>query len=116
MAIKKTFEGAVTFLEGYVGKPFTKEAFEKFVSEFAEAKTQSSGGTREYVKLFDKNGEMIGRKCTVTGKWFSAEHFSKNTSVIKSVDHIKAKFYNESKQMEKEALALVEKAREASNP
>jgi len=114
--IKKTYEEAVSYLETLVGKPFTKQAFDKFVEEFATAKSQSSGGQREFVKLFDKNGEMIGRKCSVTGKWFSAEHFSKNTSVIKSVDHIRAKFYNESKAMEKEALALVEKAREAANP
>ncbi len=74
-----------------------------------------SKGPREVTILKDIDGVQLGRKCSVTGLWFANEAFSKGTTAVKLADAAKGRLYNESKAIEKEALVLMEEARDITD-
>jgi hypothetical protein len=79
------------------------------------AEGTTSNGPREITILRDGptvDANVLGRKCTVTGLFFPIDRFAKNTSCIKEADAAKGKLYNESKAMEKDAMAVLDEARE----
>jgi hypothetical protein len=94
----------------------SKENLTKFTNEFCVSKSApESTGPREVTILKDNAGNMLGRKCTVTGLWFEADCFSKGTTCVKEADAARGKLYNESKKMEKEALSILEEAKELTD-
>ncbi|MCI4437418.1 MAG: hypothetical protein JHC33_11485 [Ignisphaera sp.] len=108
--IKKSMVAVLAFITEN-GK-MSKENLAKFTNEFCISKSGSeSNGPRELTVLRDEAGNMLGRKCTVTGLWFEASYFSKNTTCNKEADAVRAKFYNDSKKMEKEALSILDDAK-----
>lgn len=113
MAIKKTMVDALAFVEEHGN--MSKENLNTFIKEFCEAKSGASTGPREVTILKDEDGNMLGRKCTVTGLWFPADAFSKNTTCVKLADAAKGKLYGESKKMEKEAQKILDEARELTD-
>jgi hypothetical protein len=114
--IKKTMEKPLAFLVGLEGKKVTAEMIEQFTTQFCYKADGTSNGPREVtilrVDMNDANSEVLGRKCTVVGRFFPINRFAKNTSCIKEADGAKGKLYNESKAMEKDAQVLLDEARE----
>lgn len=81
------------------------------------AKTQTaSGAPREITLLKDVDGNVIGRKCTLSDKWFAIGEFFKGTSVIKQLDQEKARIYTAAKKLEKEAEVIRDEAKSAETP
>ena len=115
MAIKKTMVDALAFVTQYGN--MSKDNLAIFTKQFCEAKDGSTttGTPREAVKLYDVDGVLLGRKCTVTGKWFGADCFYKDGSIHKEADAAKAKLYTESKKMESEAQRILDEAREITD-
>lgn len=110
--IKKTMEAPLAWLEGKLDA----EQLVEFTELFGyKADGSTSTGPREITILKDSEGEMLGRKCTVCGVFFPADRFAKNTTCIKEADGAKGKLYNESKKMEKEAMVILEEAREITD-
>jgi len=119
LAIKKTMEAPVAYLEKIVGKPFTKEQFDAFVKEFALKTSRASSGPRESVKLFDKDGNVIGRRCSVFKLWLPASEFNGDVSkmsICREANKIKVANAREADKIAKEAEALLEQARTAATP
>jgi len=112
--IKKTMVAPLAFLTGKLNK----EQIAAFTEQFCipAAGTTGESKPREIVKLLNKTGEMIGRRCSITKKWLDASEFFKDGSMSKSADKVKAKYYTESKAMEKKALAVLDEARELTDP
>lgn len=106
--IKKAFEPVYNKMveldvEARIGKA-------KFAQLVALMEASRGGGAETILK--DEEGNMLGRMCTVTNKFFPADRFFKGTTIIKEADSVKAKFYTESKAVENEAKKLLEEARE----
>ena len=94
----------------------SKENLEKFTNEFCVAKSATtSNGPREVTILKDIDGNQLGRKCTVTEKWFANDAFSKGTTCVKLADAERAKLYTESKKMERDAQKLLDEAKEITD-
>ena len=109
--VKKTVVPMIDYLASKVDTATLKEFVEKF-----GLKSTTSGQPREAVKLFDANGNVLGRRCTVTGKWFPIDRFYKSTTFIKEADKLKQKYYAEGQKIKKEAEKLLKKAREEEDP
>ncbi len=115
VTIKKTMVAPLEFVKEH-GR-MSAENLEKFINEFCVPKTDSgSGKPREVVKLFDAEGNVIGRRCSVTHKWLPISEFFKDASFSKAADKVKAKLYAESKKMEKDAQKLLDQARDEADP
>lgn len=107
--IKKTMVAPLEFIKE--NGNMSQANLEKFINEYCVPKSgAASTGPREVTILRDGE-EIVGRKCTVTDKFFPIDRFAKNTSCIKEADGAKGKLYNESKKIEKDAQALLEEAR-----
>ena len=122
--IKKTMVAClayVTALEGKNGKSLLSEdQIKTFTDDFCIAKSgNASDGPRELTILRDGSdvatAAILGRKCTLTHKFFPIDRFSKNTSCIKEADAVKLKRYNESKKMEADAKVLLVEARDITD-
>lgn len=104
MAIKKQYEEIAKVLEEKFPKAYAS------VLPLMEAKRGGASG--EVVTLKDAEGNLLGRKCSFTGKWFPADRFYTGASVIKEVEKAKNKIYETAKKIEAEALELMKSARE----
>lgn len=102
--IKKQYEEIAQILENKFPKAFAA------VLPLMEAKR--AGSTGEQVTLKDEDGNLVGRKCSMTGKWFPADRFYTGASTIKEVEKAKNKIYEAAKKIETEALQLMKDARE----
>lgn len=91
------------------------EGWDKILKLMLPATPEASSEPKEVTILKDEAGEMIARKCTITGKWYLAERFYKNGSIIKEADGAKNKLYAESKTMENTAKSILEEARSLTN-
>lgn len=113
--IKKTMVEALAFVTEHGN--MSAGNLEIFTNEFCVKKDGNGPSKpREFVKLFDAEGEMLGRKCSVTGLWMKADNFFKDGSMCKQADKVKAKLYTESKAMERGAGEKLEAARELTDP
>lgn len=111
--VKKTMQAlAIELIKQGVDKT---PGWDKILKLMLPATTESSSVPREVTILKDEAGEMIARKCTITNKWFLAERFYKNGSIIKEADGAKNKLYSESKAMENTAKSILEEARSLTN-
>ncbi len=113
VAIKKTMEGPLAFIQEHGN--LSKANLERFITEFCAIKTGAPTGPREVTILKDVDGNMLGRKCSVTGLWYDESYFSKGTTVTKLADAAKGKLYNESKKMEKDAQVLLDEAKDLTD-
>jgi hypothetical protein len=114
LTIKKTMVAVLAFVTE--NGNMSKDNLAKFTNEFCVSKSSNeSTGPREITILKDNAGNMLGRKCTITGLWFEAERFSKGTTCVKEADAARVKQYNESKKMEKEALSILDEAKEITD-
>ena len=88
------------------------------ILEEMKPKTATAGTTtpREVTILKDVDGNVLGRQCTLSKKWFPISEFFKGTSVIKKLDQEKAKIYNEAKKLEKDADSIRDEAKTAETP
>ena len=114
--IKKTMVDALAFITEHGN--MSKENLELFTTNYCIAKSGGSKGPRELTILragSSVEDEILGRKCTITHKFFTIDRFSKNTSCIKEADAVKLKRYNESKKMEKAAQSLLAEARDITD-
>lgn len=110
--IKKTMEAPIAALALLVGSKFTQEKLDDFINQFGyKAEGTVATGPRESTVLKDAEGNVLGRKCTVEGSFFTIGRFSKGATMVKEVEALKAKLYAESKKMEKDASALLDEAR-----
>lgn len=91
------------------------EGWDKILKLMLPATPEASSEPKEVTILKDEAGEMIARKCTITNKWYLAERFYKNGSIIKEADGAKNKLYAESKTMENTAKSILEEARSLTN-
>lgn len=89
--------------------------WDKILKLMLPATPEASSEPKEVTILKDEAGEMIARKCTITNKWYLAERFYKNGSIIKEADGAKNKLYAESKTMENNAKSILEEARSLTN-
>jgi hypothetical protein len=117
---KKTMQGALEFLEALKNKPVTVDVIKEFAEKFATKSVRAAGdGTpRESVKLFDKDGNVIGRKCSVFHLWLPASEFNgdaSRTSVSREANKLKTANLREGEKIEKEALKILDEARNAQN-
>lgn len=111
--VKKTMQAlAIELIKQGVDKT---PGWDKILKLMLPATPESSSVPREVTILKDEAGEMIARKCTITNKWFLAERFYKNGSIIKEADGAKNKLYSESKAMENTAKSILEEARSLTN-
>lgn len=109
--IKKTMEAPLAYLVAL--NVMSEAQLNEFQTKFCYAAAGSvSNGPREITILKDADGEMLGRKCMVTNLFYVADRFAKGTTCIKEADGAKGKLYTESKKMEKEAMSLLDEARE----
>lgn len=112
--IKKTMQEPLEFIQEHGN--LSKENLEKFIAQYCVPKTgATSTGPREVTILRDEEGNMLGRKCSVTGLWFPADKFSKGTTANKPSDTAKGKLYNESKKIEKDAQSLLDEAKDIAD-
>jgi hypothetical protein len=117
---KKTMQGALEFLEGLKNKPVTVDVIKEFADKFATKSVRATGdGTpRESVKLFDKDGNVLGRKCSVFHLWLPASEFNGDVakmSICREANKLKTANLRAGEKIEKEALEILEQARKAEN-
>ena len=113
LGVKKTMESlAKELVEQGVN---TMPGWDKILKLMLPATTESSSEPKALTILKDEAGEVIARMCTITNKWYLAERFYKNGSIIKEADGAKNKLYAESKTMENKAKAILEEARSLTN-
>jgi hypothetical protein len=110
MAIKKAYEEVYSFLKENENKKVSTILEDAGFLALVEAKR--GGATGEVVTLKDDEGNLIGRKCSFTGKWFPVDRFYTGASVIKEVEKAKNKVYADAKGIEAEAVELMKEARE----
>lgn len=104
-------------LKGLVGKPFTKEALQTFAHQFAvKSARTSTGEPREATKLFDKDGNMIGARCSATMVWMVGDEFTPMQSISKQGHSLKGALNTKARGIESEANALLVEARDAKSP
>ena len=112
LGVKKTMESlAKELVEQGVN---TMPGWDKILKLMLPA-TESSSEPKALTILKDEAGEVIARMCTITNKWYLAERFYKNGSIIKEADGAKNKLYAESKTMENKAKSILEEARALTN-
>ena len=112
LGVKKTMEAlAKELVEQGVDKT---PGWDKILKLMLPA-TEGSSEPKALTILKDEAGEVIARMCTITNKWFLAERFYKNGSIIKEADGAKNKLYAESKTMENNAKSILEEARSLTN-
>ena len=113
LGVKKTMESlAKELVEQGVN---TMPGWDKILKLMLPATTESSSEPKALTILKDEAGEVIARMCTITNKWYLAERFYKNGSIIKEADGAKNKLYAESKTMENKAKSILEEARALTN-
>lgn len=113
LGVKKTMESlAKELVEQGVN---TMPGWDKILKLMLPATTESSSEPKALTILKDEAGEVIARMCTITNKWYLAERFYKNGSIIKEADGAKNKLYAESKTMENNAKSILEEARALTN-
>jgi hypothetical protein len=112
--IKKTMVEALAFVTE--NGNMSKDNLELFTSRFCvKASGSTSTGPREITILKDIEGEQLGRKCSVTGLWFSNDSFSKNTTCVKLADAARGKNYTEARAMETDAKSILAEAKELTD-
>ena len=113
LGVKKTMEAlAKELVEQGVDKT---PGWDKILKLMLPATTEGTNEPKAITILKDEAGEVIARICTITNKWFLAERFYKNGSIIKEADGAKNKLYAESKTMENTAKSILEEARALTN-
>ncbi|NCB01242.1 MAG: hypothetical protein EOM67_03625 [Spirochaetia bacterium] len=113
LGVKKTMESlAKELVEQGVN---TMPGWDKILKLMLPATTESSSEPKALTILKDEAGEVIARMCTITNRWYLAERFYKNGSIIKEADGAKNKLYAESKTMENNAKSILEEARTLTN-
>ena len=102
----------------YLADKLSDEQLKEFAQKFA---IKSSGNTgtgkpREATKLYDKDGNLLGGKCSATGKWFSIENYNHHHGLAKEAQNVKSRLNTEAKKIEAEAEEIRLKAKEADKP
>lgn len=110
--IKKTMEAPIAFLTGVLAEDKLNEFVELFGYKSSRA---ASTGPKEIVILKDAEGNMLGRKCTVTNAFYPAEQFSKGTTCIKPADAARGARHAEARKALKDAESILEDAREITD-
>ena len=93
----------------------SKENLDKFTNEFCVAKSRTtSTGPREFVKLFNEDGEVLARRCSVTHKWLLPDDFNGDIakmSISREANKAKTKNVRDGEAIEREALNILTEAR-----
>jgi hypothetical protein len=110
--IKKTMVAVLAFVTE--NGNMSKDNLELFTSKFC-VKASGSTGSREVTILKDIEGEQIGRKCSLTGLWFSNDSFSKNTTCVKLADAARGKRHGDARAMEAAAKSILAEAKELTD-
>ncbi len=110
LGLKKTM---VTVAELLIGEGITLS--EAVIKCMQPVDGSTSSAPRAITILKDIEGVQLGRQCSVTGLWFANDKFNKGTTCVKFADAAKGKLYNESKTIEKEAMTLIDEAREITD-
>lgn len=116
LGIKKTMLTVATaMVNAKVAQAIGDEKWQTIVDAMKPADGSTSSTPREVTILKDEDGNQLGRKCSVTGLWFANDKFNKGTTCVKLADSAKGKLYTESKVMEKDAMSLMDEARELTD-
>ena len=117
LGIKKTMAiVAMAMVEAGVPNVLKADKWESIVDAMKPADGSTGTSTpREITILKDVDGNQLGRQCSVTKLWFANESFNKGTTCVKLADSAKGKLYNESKVMEKAAMAIIDEARDITD-
>ena len=112
--VKKTMEKALDFVTQ--NGNMSADNLQAFTEQFCYKAEEGVSKPREIVKLFDVDGNVLGRRCSITHKWLEIGEFFKDGSMSKAADKVKAKLYTESKAMEKKAQELRIEAKDLTDP
>ena len=117
MAIKKTMIDALAFVTGKLDD----EALATFTSDFCEAKGRatSSGEPKESVRLFDADGNTIGRRCSVLKMWLAPEGFNgdvEKMGISREANKLKTQHAREADALVKAADVIRDEANELEDP
>jgi hypothetical protein len=105
--IKKTMIDALAFVTPLLDE----ENLAKFTKDFCEAKTRSAGAgePRESVRLFDAEGNTIGRRCSALKLWMAPEEFNgdiEKISICREANKVKTKHNREADAIVRDAEAI----------
>ena len=106
--IKKTSAATYGLIESLKNSgEITEDIFTK-ISKTLEKTVGKSGPKGEKVQhmLYDENGEIIGRYCNVTHKWFNIDRFAPKSGRVKEMDLIMKKEYTRVSKIKNEAEEL----------
>ncbi len=112
--VKKTMVAALAFVTD--NGNMSTDNLTAFTEQFCYKAEEGTSKPREIVKLFDSEGTVLGRRCSVTLLWLPISEFFKDGSMSKAADKVKAKLYGESKAMEKEAQSIRLDAKDLTDP
>jgi len=118
MAIKKTMAGALAFVTEYGNMSI--EDLATFTAEFCEAKgrSETSGEPREIVRLYDKFGITIARRCSIFKVWLTPDMFNgniENMSVCREANKLKTANLRKSEAMVRGGEAIRLEAKELTD-
>ena len=89
---KVSMESALTFLNSFKGKPLTDVILSEFATQFCmKSKKAGTGEGKEPVRLYNKDGETIGKKCSIFKLWLPISHFQNPEKSSASREAKKAK-------------------------
>jgi len=117
--IKKTMVDALAFVTEHGN--MSAENLETFTKEFCVAKSRTSGESkpREAVKLYDAEGNVIGRKCSVLHTWLKPEDFNgdiEKMSISREANKVKTTNQRAADAIVREAEAVRLEANELEDP
>lgn len=106
--IKKTAELTYTTLATLLeGGEITQSVFDKVTGTLVKAVSGTkSTGEKILHFLYDAEGEVIGRYCNVTHKWYNIDRFAPKSGRVKEMDTIMKKEYTRVAKIKKEAEEL----------
>ena len=118
MAIKKTMVDVLAFVTA--NGNMSAANLSKFTAEFCEAKgREATGEPRESVRLYDVDGNTIGRRCSVLKVWMKPEEFNgdiEKMSICRAANKLKTQFARQADAMVREGEAIREEAKLLTDP
>ena len=114
--IKKTMVAPIEWLTNVLDEDALNEFIEKFG---VKSSRTSSGEPRESVKLFDSEGNVIGRRDSILKLWFAGECYNGDIakmSITRMTNKVKAHNIHEGKKLELAARELLAEAKTLEDP
>lgn len=118
MAIKKSMVDVLAFITAHGNMSASNLA--KFTADFCEAKgREATGAVRESVRLFDVDGNTIGRRCSILKLWMPADEFNgdvEKMSISRIANKYKTHFAREADKLVREGESIREEAKLLTDP